>query len=63
MDKDKIHEAISKVKLGDEAYHERFIDFLTHEDDDYSSFWKGDAVGFAAVTDSSDSGKIYFKYL
>ena len=23
--------------------------------------WKGDAVGFAAVTDSSDSGKIPFK--
>ena len=36
-DKDKIHEAISKVKLEDEAYHERFIEFLTHDDDDYSS--------------------------
>ena len=51
MDKEKIHEAISKVKLEDEAYHERFIEFLTHEDDDYSLSWKGDAVGFAVVTD------------
>ena len=33
----KIHEAISKVKLKDEAYHERIIKYLTHEDDDYSS--------------------------
>ena len=61
MDKDKIHEAISKVKLVDEAYHERIIEYLTHEDDDYSSSWKGDAVGFAAVTDLSDSGEISFK--
>ena len=61
MDKDKIHEAISKVKLEDEAYHERIIKYLTHEDDDYISSWKGDAVGFAAVTDSSDLGDIYFK--
>ena len=36
MDKDKIHEAISQVKLEDEAYHERIIEYLTHEDDDYS---------------------------
>ena len=63
MDKDKIREAISQVKLEDEAYHERIIEYLTHEDDDYSSSWKGDAVDFTAVTDSSDSGKIYFKYL
>ena len=60
MDKDKICEAISQVKIEDEAYHERIIEYLTHEDDDYSSSWKGDAVGFAAVTDSSDSGKITF---
>ena len=60
MDKDKICEAISQVKLEDEAYHERIIEYLTHEDDDYSSSWKGDAVGFAAVTDSSDSGEITF---
>ena len=60
MDKDKIRKAISQVKLEDEAYHELIIEYLTHEDDDYSSSWKGDAVGFAAVTDSSDSGKITF---
>ena len=36
MDKDKIHEAISQVKLEDEAYHGRIIEYLTHEDDDYS---------------------------
>ena len=36
MDKDKTREAISQVKLEDEAYHERIIDYLNHEDDDYS---------------------------
>ena len=51
MDKDKIREAISQVKLEDESYHERIIEYLTHEDDDYSLSWKGDAVGFAVVTD------------
>ena len=51
MDKNKISEAISQVKHEDEAYHERNIEMLTHEYDDYSSSWKGDAVGFAAVTD------------
>ena len=61
MDKDKICTAISQVKIEDEAYHERIIEYLTNEDDDYSLYWKGDAVGFAAVTDSSDSGEIYFK--
>ena len=49
-----------KENLEDEAYHERIIEYLTHEDDDYSLSWKGDAVGFAAVTDSSDSGEITF---
>ena len=61
MDKDKISEAISQVRLEDEAYHERIIEYLTHEDDDYSSSWKGDAVGFAAVTDSTDSVDISIK--
>ena len=60
MDKDKIREATSQVKLEDETYHELIIEYLTHEGDDYSLFWKGDAVGFEAVTDSSDSGKITF---
>ena len=50
-----------QVKLEDEAYHERIIEYLTHEDDDYSSSWKRDAVGFTAVTDSSDSVEISFK--
>ena len=49
-DKDKIREAISQVKLEDKAYHGRIIEYLTHENDDYSSSWKGDAVSFAAVT-------------
>ena len=61
MDKGKISEAISQVKLEDKAYHECIIEYLTHEDDDYSSSWKGDAVGSASVTDSSDSGKISLK--
>ena len=61
MDKDKISEEISQVRLEYEGYHERIIEDLTHEDDDYSSSWKGDAVGFAAVTDSTDSGEISLK--
>ena len=61
MDKDKIRTATSQVKLEEEAYHERIIGYLTQEDDDYSSPWKGDAVGLNAVTNSSDSGKITFR--
>ena len=61
MDKDKICKAISQVKLEDEAYHERNIEILTQKDDDYSSPWKGDAVGLNAVTNSIDSGEITFK--
>ena len=61
MDKDKIRTAISQVKLEDEAYHERIIEYLTQEDDDYSSPWKGDAVGSNTVTNSSDSGEITFR--
>ena len=36
IDKDKIRKAIPQVKLEDEAYHERIIEYLTKEDDDYS---------------------------
>ena len=36
MDKDKIREAVSQLKHEDEAYHERIIEMLTHEYDDYS---------------------------
>ena len=61
MEEYKIRTAISQVKLEDEAYHERIIEYLTQEDDDYSLPWKRDAVGFAAVTDSSDSGEITFR--
>ena len=61
MEKDKICEAISQVKLEDEAYHERNIEILTQEDDNYKSPWKGDAAGLNAVTNSSDSGEITFK--
>ena len=61
MDKYKIHKAISRVKLEDEAEYERNIEYVTQEDDDYNSPWKEDALGLKAVTDSSDSGKITFK--
>ena len=61
MDKEKICKAIFQVKLEDEAYHESNIEILTLEDDDYSSPWKGDAVGLNAVTNSSNSGDITFK--
>ena len=61
MDKDKIRMAISQVKLEDEAYHERNIEILIQENDNYKSPWKGDAVGLNAVTNSSDSGEITFK--
>ena len=60
MDKDEICKAISRVKLEDEAEHERNIEYLAQEDDDYKSPWKEDAAGLKAVTDSSDSGKITF---
>ena len=61
MDKDKIRNAISHVKLEDEAEHERNIEYLTQEDDNYKSPCKEDAAGLKAVTDSSDSGEITFK--
>ena len=61
MDKDKIRKAISHVKLEDEAYHERNIEILTQEDDDYKSPWKGDAAGLNSVTNSSDSLEITSK--
>ena len=40
MYKHKIRKAISHVKLEDEAYHERNIEILTQEDDNYKSPWK-----------------------
>ena len=61
MNKYKILKAISHVKLEDESYHERNIEYLDQEDDDYKSPWKEDAVDLRAVTDSSDSGEITFK--
>ena len=63
MEKDKIREGISQVELEDEAYHEHIIEYLPPEDDYYSLSWKGDAVGFVAVADSSDSGEITFNIL
>ena len=54
MDKDNICKAISHVKLEDEAQHERNIEYLAQEDDEYKSPWKEDAAGLNAVTDSSD---------
>ena len=32
MDKDKICEALSQLKHEDEAYHERIVEYLAHED-------------------------------
>ena len=49
MDKDKILEAVSQLKYEDEAYHERTIERLIHEYDDYSASCDGDG------TDSTDS--------
>ena len=57
----KIRKEISRVKLEYEAYHERNIEYLDQEDDDYKSPWQEDAVDLKAVTDSSDSGEITFK--
>ena len=37
MDKNNIHKAISCLKLEDGAEHERNIEILTQEDDDYKS--------------------------
>ena len=61
MDKDEIRKTISRVKLEDEAEHERNIEILTQEDDDYKSPRKEDALGLNAVTNSSDLGEITFK--
>ena len=55
MDKDKIRKAISRVKLEDEAQHERNIGYMDQDDDEYKSPWKiKNATGLRAVTDSSD---------
>ena len=61
MDKYKICKAILHVKLEDKAYHERNIEILTQEDDNYKSPWKEYAAGLNAVTNSSDLGEITFK--
>ena len=61
MDKYKIHKTISDVKLEDEAYHERNIQYFYQEDDDYKSPRKEDAVDLRAVTESGDLGEIIFK--
>ena len=63
MYRNKIRKAISQVKVEDEGEHERNIEYLTQEDDDYTSPWKEDAAGLKSVTDSSDSGEITFKIL
>ena len=60
MDKDEIFKAISCVKLEDEAKHERNIEYLAQEDDDYKLPWKVYTAGLKAVTEISDSGEIIF---
>ena len=55
MDEDEIRKAISCVKLGDEAEHERNIEYML-QDDYYKSQWKiEDATSLKAVTDSRNS--------
>ena len=49
MDKDKICESVFQLKYEDEAYHERMIEMLIHEYDDYISSCEGDGM------DSTDS--------
>ena len=61
MEKNNICKAISRVKLEDEAEHERNIEMLTQEDDDYKSTWKEDAADLRGVKDSSDPGEITFR--
>ena len=39
MEKDEIRKAISRVKLEDEAQHERNIEYMAQYDDDYNSPW------------------------
>ena len=56
MDKNEIRKAISHVRLEDEEEHERNIEYMAQDDDDYKSPWKIKcATGLKAVTDSSDS--------
>ena len=56
MNKDEICKAISRVKLEDEAEHERNIEYIAQDDDYYKSPWKiKDATGFKTVIYSSDS--------
>ena len=63
MDKNEIRKEISRVKLEDEEEYERNIEILTQEYDDYSSPWKGDAVGLHAVTNQVIQAKLPLKYL
>ena len=49
MDKDEICKSISHVKLEDEEEHERNIEYMAQDDDDYKSPWKiNDATGLKA---------------
>ena len=58
MEKDEIRRAISCVKLEDEAEHERNIEYMAQDDDDYKSPWKiKDGTGLNTVTDSIDSNQ------
>ena len=44
------------MKLEDEEKHERKIEYMAQDDDDYKSPWKiKDASGLKSVTDSIDS--------
>ena len=51
MDEDEMRKAISRAKLEDEAEHERNIEIMAQDDDDYKLPWKEDAAGLKVVTD------------
>ena len=56
IDKDEIRKAFSRVKIEDEEKHERNIEYMAEDDDDYKSPWKiKDATVLKAITYSSDS--------
>ena len=64
MDKDKVCKAISRVKLEDEEEHERNIEYMAQDDDDYKSLWKNKYVtDLKAVTDSSFTREIALQIL
>ena len=63
MEKDEICMTISRVKLEDEAEHERNIKYLAQEDDNYKSPWKEDAAGLKPLRSQVIWAKLPLKSL